>query len=397
MPREPETVDREAREWYREQEGSLEHLAQLVEHAQGPSPRHAQHVCGGIPIYDGEASRRWIAEADRCRELQSEWVAVLRDGAGAIVLRQAFADTAPIDEATAVFESIIRDERSGGAGGADHFAKPGANDRIWNAQEKLCLRAPEVFLRYFANPLLMAVCEAWLGPAYQMTSQVNVVRPGGEAQLAHCDYHLGFQTVEQALRYPLHVHRMSAFLTLQGAVAHVDMPIESGPTKLLPFSQRFAQGYLAWRRPEMRDYFEAHFVQLPLHKGDALFFNPALFHAAGANRTAEVSRMANLLQVSSAFGRAMEVLDRRRMCEAVYPALRGARDAGGLSEAGLDAVIAACAEGYAFPTHLDRDPPLQGLAPASQQDLLRQALEQNWSGTELARALSEHARRRATD
>ena len=35
----------------------------------------------------------------------------------------------------------------------DHFAKAGANDRIWNAQEKLCLRAPAVFARYFANPL----------------------------------------------------------------------------------------------------------------------------------------------------------------------------------------------------------------------------------------------------
>lgn len=396
MPREPETVDREAREWYRDQEGSLEHLAQLVEQAQGPSLRHAQDVSAGIPIYDGEASRRWIADADRCRELQSEWVAVLRDGAGAMVLRQAFADAAPIDEATAVFESIIRDERSGGAGGGDHFAKPGANDRIWNAQEKLCLRAPEAFVRYFGNPLLMAVCEAWLGPAYQMTSQVNVVRPGGEAQLAHCDYHLGFQTVEQALRYPVHVHRMSAFLTLQGAIAHGDMPIESGPTKLLPFSQRFAQGYLAWRRPDVREYFEAHFVQLPLCKGDALFFNPALFHAAGANRTADLPRMANLLQVSSAFGRAMEALDRRRMCEVVYPLLRRERDAGRMGDAELDAVIAACAEGYPFPTRLDLDPPLHGLAPESQQGLLRRALGQNWSASELAQALTEHARRRAT-
>ena len=47
-------------------------------------------------------------------------------------------------------------------------------------------------------------------------------------------------------------------------------------------------------------------MQLPLAKGDAAFFNPALFHGAGTNRSADVRRMANLLQVSSAFGRAME-------------------------------------------------------------------------------------------
>ena len=59
-----------------------------------------------------------------------------------------------------------------------------------------------------------------------------------------------------------------------------------------------------------------------------MFFNPALFHAAGANRTADVNRMANLLQVSSAFGRAMEAVDRSAMSVAVFPALRAMADAG---------------------------------------------------------------------
>jgi len=35
------------------------------------------------------------------------------------------------------------------------------------------------------------VSRAWLGPNYQISSQVNVVKPGGEAQSAHRDYHLG--------------------------------------------------------------------------------------------------------------------------------------------------------------------------------------------------------------
>ena len=40
--------------------------------------------------------------------------------------------------------------------------------------------------------MLALVSTAWLGPAYQVTSQVNVVRPGGVAQDPHRDYHLGF-------------------------------------------------------------------------------------------------------------------------------------------------------------------------------------------------------------
>ena len=392
-----EREERHEREWYREQDCSLEDLSALVEHGATPGLRHARELARGIPIYDGAACAALIADARECLSLQAEWARVLRDGAGAIVIRQAYRELGPIDEATAVFESIIRSERSSATGGGDHFAKPGENDRIWNAQEKLCLQAPGIFVRYFANPLLARVCEAWLGPDYQMTSQVNVVRPGGQAQLAHRDYHLGFLSLEQAQRYPAHVHRMSALLTLQGAIAHVDMPVESGPTKLLPGSQRYAQGYLAWRRPEFRAYFEARFVQLPLNKGDALFFNPALFHAAGANRTPDIQRMANLLQVSSAFGRAMEVLDRRSMCAAVYPELRSMRDAGRLDAAQLEAALAACAEGYPFPSNLDRDPPIGGLAPRSQQELLRQALRENWPETQLAKALTEHAWRRSVE
>lgn len=357
-------------------------------------PARAGELLRQVPIYDCRDLRGVWHDREALMAWQAEWAAVLRHGAGVLVLAHAYEDTAPIDAATEVFEAIIRAEREQGGGGADHFARAGANDRIWNAQEKLCRQAPEVFAAYFANPALRAVAEAWLGPAYQMTSQVNVVRPGGAAQQAHRDYHLGFQSAEQAARYPAHVHCMSALLTLQGAVAHGAMPVESGPTKLLPYSQRYAPGYVAWRRADFRAYFEAHCVQLPLRKGDALFFNPALFHAAGENRTADVQRMANLLQVSSAYGRAMETLDRRAMCERLYPVLRAWRASGRLDEAQAEAVIASSAEGYPFPTRLDRDPPLDGLAPASQQQLLRQALAEDWTEQALSAALAEHAWRR---
>jgi ectoine hydroxylase-related dioxygenase (phytanoyl-CoA dioxygenase family) len=385
-----------AEQWYSERDCSLNDFVDQLRADDDCPTRYAADIRQGIPIYDCDQLDGVMGDAPGRAQLQAEWAHVLRDGAGVLVLNRAFADTRSVDAATAVFDAVIRSEKEQGAGAADHFAKAGANDRIWNAQEKLCLRAPAVFADYFSNGMLLAMSEAWLGPCYQMTSQVNVVRPGGDAQQAHRDYHLGFQTVSAAERYPAHVHRMSAFLTLQGAVAHTDMPVESGPTKLLPYSQRYAEGYLAWRRADFREYFEEHFVQLPLSKGDAVFFNPALFHAAGANRTADVQRMANLLQVSSAYGRAMEVLDRRSMCEAVYPVLRERRALRRMTGAEATAAIASCAEGYPFPTDLDRNPPVGGLAPESQRDLMQRALDEDWESARFTNALNEHASRSRT-
>jgi ectoine hydroxylase-related dioxygenase (phytanoyl-CoA dioxygenase family) len=382
--------------WYRESDCSLSDFVTALNPGRERALRYAARSVQGIPVYECVDLEDVISSADERTQLLSEWARVLRDGAGVFVLKRAFADTGCVDEATAVFESIIEAEKKSGSK-ADHFAKAGANDRIWNAQEKLCVTAPEVFTRYFSNRWLPAAAEAWLGPCFQVTSQVNVVRPGGEAQQAHRDYHLGFQTAEVAASFPAHVHGMSPFLTLQGAVAHSDMPIESGPTKLLPYSQRYAQGYVAWRRADFREYFESNFVQLPLAKGDALFFSPALFHAAGSNRTSHVQRMANLLQISSAYGRAMEAVNRTRMSETLYPVLRDRLMAGNITELEALSVIASCAEGYSFPTNLDRDPPAKGLAPESQGQMMLRALREDWEPDEFAKALAKHAWRHGSD
>ncbi|MEY2992603.1 MAG: hypothetical protein RI946_1997, partial [Pseudomonadota bacterium] len=42
-----------------------------------------------------------------------------------------------------------------------------------------------------------------------------------------------------------------------------------------------------------------------------------------------------------------------------------------------------CAEGYAFPTNLDTDPPIGGNAPKSQADILRDAVNEGWSDAKL--------------
>lgn len=363
--------------------GDLPALEALITQKVQPSDAPlAARIEKNVPIYE-------VADLDlSASALLTEWANVLRNGAGVICLKGAYPDTRVVDRATAVFQQIIVEERAAGAGKGDHFAASGANDRVWNALQKHCLRDPAGFADYYGNRAIAAASLAWLGPNYQMTAQVNQVRPGGSAQRAHRDYHLGFQTAESAASYPTHIHDLTAALTLQGAVAHCDMPVESGPTKLLPFSQRYAPGYIAFHQTEHSDFFEQHHIQLPLEKGDAVFFNPALFHAAGENRSEGIERMANLLQVSSPFGRAMEAIDRDAMCRALFPYLPA------LEPDLAQAAIAACAEGYAFPTNLDTDPPLGGNAPETQADILRRALAENWTGAALGAALDALSQRR---
>ncbi|MGU9857444.1 phytanoyl-CoA dioxygenase family protein [Pseudomonas sp. LF245] len=355
-----------------------------AQQAQAEDYPLCQEVLSNVPIYQAQTLRN----SDR-RSVMNELHRLFRDGPGVMVVRRAYEDLEVVDRHSQVFEAIFANEAAQGVA-ADHFAKAGSNGRIWNSLQKAALQSPESFAEYYANPLLGLIAEAWLGPSFQVTAQVNVVHPGGQAQQPHRDYHLGFQTNDVVERFPLPLHVLSQYLTLQGAVAHTDMPLETGPTQLLPFSQQYALGYLAWRREEFIDYFQQHAVQLPLHKGDLLFFNPALFHAAGTNRTADRQRMANLLQISSAFGKPMEALDRDRMMLAVYPAL--------LANPSLDAeaVIACTADGYSFPTNLDTDPPLKGLAPQTGQQLMQQALSERWPLSDFAAAVAQmRAKRQA--
>ena len=344
-------------------------------------------VLGNVVIYEA----RTLRNSDRHTAL-NELHRLFRDGPGVMVVRRAYEDLEVVDRHSQVFEAIFAHEAAQGVA-ADHFAKAGSNGRIWNSLQKAALQSPASFVEYYANPLLGLIAESWLGPSYQVTAQVNVVHPGGQAQQPHRDYHLGFQTNDVVERFPLPLHVLSQYLTLQGAVAHSDMPLETGPTQLLPFSQQYALGYLAWRRPEFIDYFEQHAVQLPLNKGDLLFFNPALFHAAGTNRTQDCQRMANLLQISSAFGKPMEALDRDRMMLAVYPALLANT---ALDAHAVEAVVGCTADGYSFPTNLDTDPPLKGLAPQTGQQLMLQALNERWPLSDFAAAVTQmRAKRQA--
>ncbi len=341
-----------------------------------------------VPVYDGAAIRDY--NDDTRDTLRLEWARVFASGPGIVAIRNAFADLDVIDSATQIFETIIDAEKKNAASKADHFAKAGANDRIWNALQKHCLADPHNYAAYYSNEIIDTISRAWLGDGYQTTAQVNRVNPGGAAQTAHRDYHLGFMARDRMEKFPSHIHALSPVLTLQGAVAHCDMPLETGPTLYLPYSQLFSRGYELFVEAEYQRYFADHHTQLPLSRGDAVFFNPAVMHGAGTNVTTDTKRTANLLQISSAFGRAMEAVDRVAMVKSLYPVVLSSQ----FNDQQRSAVISATADGYAFPTNLDTDPPENGMSPESQAQLFERALAKQWTTDAFNAAVDSQADKR---
>ncbi|MCJ1304821.1 hypothetical protein MMC08_007634 [Hypocenomyce scalaris] len=346
-------------------------------------------LCSGIqsnvPIYD--TSRFQLADPSIFSSLQDEWHHILLSGPGVLVLMHMYQDTSLLEKVNGVFQTIVASESASTKG--DHFASGGKNDRVWNSFHKHGITEPASFIQYYSNPWLALICDAWLGPAYRITAQVNIVKPGMAAQVSHRDYHLGFQTAETCAKYPIPMHIASQHLTLQGAVAHSNMPVESGPTRLLPFSQMFKEGFMAYRLPEFNEYFLEKHVSLPLQMGDGIFFNPALFHAAGANRTETFERSANLLQVSSAFGKTMETIESISLVEQCWDGLREKYEREGMSGE-VQAFVAAVAEGYPFPTNLDRRAPAPGrMAPDSEQDIVTRGLWERWDLQQVMGALKQ--------
>ncbi len=124
--------------------------------------------------------------------------------------------------------------------------------------------------------------------------------------------------------------------------------------------------------------------------GDAAFLNPALMHAAGANNSTEVQRIANLLQISSPFGIPMESVDHDRIQLACYDALQTSRPEG----SALETLVTVMSDSYAFPTNLDRDVPDSTLTPTSGKQLLLRGLDEGWDKVKYQQALKDYRWRR---
>ena len=310
----------------------------------------ADSVSNNVVIYDANYLETFIGDSENELRLKTELHQVLEGGPGVFVIRNLYRHDA-IDQSNKIFEKIVESE---GNTSNDHFAS-GTNTRIWNAFQKVALEDPNAFISYYSNNLLKLVAESWCGPNSQMTAQVNIVRPGGEMQKPHRDYHLGFQENQIVELFPISAHRLSNYLTLQGGVAHTDMPLASGPTMVLPYSQQYELGYLAWRDNACTDFFNDNAVQNQMNKGDGIFFNPALLHGAGSNTTKDFHRIGNLLQISSPFGKTMERIDYLKIINRIYPLLLEHSINKTLSEKLIENVLVCATDGYAFPTNLDND------------------------------------------
>ena len=221
----------ESEDWVRPNAGNIEtFIEQVSQQTQLKDWPLASAVEQNLLVYEGDAVRQASIEPEARQALMLEWARVLQTGPGIIAIKNAMPDESVIDSASNVFTNIIKEQHRNYQSTGDHFAKPGSNDRVWNALEKHCVADPNGFAQYYANDTIAMIAQAWLGSGYQITAQVNQVNPGGQAQKAHRDYHLGFMSPEQILTYPSHVHQFGQMLTLQGAIAHCDMPLESGPT-----------------------------------------------------------------------------------------------------------------------------------------------------------------------
>lgn len=321
-----------------------------------------------------------VISRDDCLDLK-EIEERIDNGPGVLIVREAYKDHSLLDAVSSTFLARIENEADNGA---DHFAS-GSNRRLWNALNKLAEDAPHLFAEYYGNEWLHRVSEAWLGPLYQITAQVNVVVPGGAPQTGHRDYHLGFYPESLVAEMPDLIRQASSRLTLQGAIIHCDVPVEMGPTKLLLGSQNDCDGYLTYRQPEEQERFEREFSQIPFKKGDLVFFNPSIFHAAGGNKTSN-PRLVNLLQISSALAKPMEHLDFPALVRFVYPHLLNNTDRNLVSRA-----IRAMVDAYPFPSNLDLDPPSNDWLGELETTWLLKAWETKRSPPEV---LSDYTNRR---
>src|SRR3954469_23432935 len=130
--------------WFTAADCRLEDFRAVVE---TPTDRadypYADEVRENVLVY-GPRLHNHSSTPEGRREVQAELARALADGPGIVVFAGAFPDTGLVDRATAVFEAMIAEQKAAGVGG-DHFATPGANDRVWGALDKLAVRDPEAF------------------------------------------------------------------------------------------------------------------------------------------------------------------------------------------------------------------------------------------------------------
>ncbi|KAI8949407.1 hypothetical protein F4801DRAFT_591151 [Xylaria longipes] len=284
----------------------------------------ASSIKSNVPHYDLPSIS--LSYPDLVYQLHDEWYQALGRGLGCpfycIELHQRLGSPEP-ELATSLTPLSTGEVASAKA---DHFATSGPNPHL------------QSFMPYYLNLWLAKVSETWLGPAYQLTAQVNLA----------------------CAQVPWSIHIACQFLMLHSAVAHSNMPPASGPTRVLPFSQLLPKGYMAWREPTIRAFFYGNRVSAPTKAGDPVFFNPALLYAAGENTTTDTCW--DKLKTLAADGESDQT----------------------------EACVNALAGGYPFPSNLDKQQPgPDGTTPPSEADILWEGLQKGWNTYQFITAIAQ--------
>ena len=108
-----------------------------------PTTRTPTGSIDNVLVYDAARLRDAVAADGRGGGRRPSWCGRSPTGPGIVVLRGAFPDPAVVDRATAAFDAMIADAaRRRAARPGTTSPSPGANDRVWNALEKLAVRDP---------------------------------------------------------------------------------------------------------------------------------------------------------------------------------------------------------------------------------------------------------------
>ena len=113
--------------WLNSLDGELEHLQALTQRRTKPnSVPNALDIVHQIPVYHGDRVRQVTSAAQThpyaVKDLQAEWVRVLKNGAGVIAIRDAIKDLELLDEVSGVLQQIMDVESADRHTAADHFA-----------------------------------------------------------------------------------------------------------------------------------------------------------------------------------------------------------------------------------------------------------------------------------
>jgi ectoine hydroxylase-related dioxygenase (phytanoyl-CoA dioxygenase family) len=135
------------------------------------------------------------------------------------------------------------------------------------------------------DPMLLAVVERLLGPAFLLSAPTGIsIGPGEAAQRLHRDDSV----------YP--VTRPHAELVINTMWALDDFTTENGATLVVPGSHRW---------PADRRAVESEAVPATMPAGSVLFYVGSLFHAGGANRTT-TTRLGVILEFCAGWLRPQE-------------------------------------------------------------------------------------------